>query len=209
MNSKLRLDELLVKKSFFQSRSKASEAIKSGKVKVDGKLVDKPGKRISGDAVIELIDHKFVVSRAYYKLEKALDSFKVSVKGKRACDLGASTGGFTQLLLERGAKVVYAVDVGTSQLHPFLKSKSEVVSLENTDARYVTPEILNGAVDIVTADLSFISITKVTGSISGMLKAEGDCICLIKPQFEAGPGVTKKGGCSQLHGTQRGSQQGC
>jgi len=193
MSSKLRLDELLVRRGLFRSRSKAAEAVRSGKVQVDGKAIDKPGKKFLEDAHLQLIEHKFVVSRAYYKLKKALESFQVVVEGTRVCDLGASTGGFTQLLLERGASVVYAVDVGTAQLDPVLKNKPEVISLENTDARSVTRELLNGAVDIVTADLSFISVTKVVDSISEILKMGGHCICLIKPQFEAGPGLSKKG----------------
>ncbi|AKI97875.1 TlyA family RNA methyltransferase [Kosmotoga pacifica] len=193
MNSKLRLDELLVERGYFPSRSKAVEAIKSGKVLVKGETVRKPGKRIAKDTELELTESKFIVSRAYYKLEKALEVFKVPIENARVCDLGASTGGFTQLLLERGAKVVFAVDVGTAQLHPSLKSDMRVVSLENTDARSITKKTLDGEVDLVTVDLSFISITKVIDSIADILRPGGHCVSLIKPQFESGPGVSKKG----------------
>ena len=193
MSSKLRLDELLVAKKFFSSRSRARDLIRSGKVSVNGEIVKKPGKKVSLDVKIEINDFKNFVGRGYLKLEKALKVFRVNPEGKRACDIGASTGGFTQLLLEKGAKIVYAVDVGKDQLHASLRADSRVRVMEGTDVRKLSIEIIDGCVDLVTPHINKKKITKVVGILGKLLCENGECITLVKPQFEAGPAFIKKG----------------
>jgi 23S rRNA (cytidine1920-2'-O)/16S rRNA (cytidine1409-2'-O)-methyltransferase len=124
---------------------------------------------------------------------KALEFFSLDVSGKEVVDLGSSTGGFTQLLLEKGAKRVVAVDVGKNQLHPSLKNDERVVSLEETDLRKLTLEMIGGSVDLVTVDLSFISTSSIAREIGKLIKDEGLCVSMVKPQFEAGPGRVSKG----------------
>jgi len=193
MNSKLRLDELLLSKGMSESRSKASQLIKAGRVMVEGSVVEKPGFRVDVESRIAITGGKQPVGRGYYKLEKALEFFSLDVSGKEVVDLGSSTGGFTQLLLEKGAKRVVAVDVGTNQLHPSLKNDERVVSLEETDLRKLTLEMIGGSADLVTVDLSFISTSSIAREIGKLIKDEGLCVSMVKPQFEAGPGRVSKG----------------
>lgn len=193
MNSKLRLDELLLSKGMSESRSKACQLIKAGRVMVEGSVVEKPGFKVDVESRIAITGGKQPVGRGYYKLEKALEFFGLDVSGKEVVDLGSSTGGFTQLLLEKGAKRVVAVDVGKNQLHPSLKNDERVVSLEETDLRKLTLEMIGGSVDLVTVDLSFISTSSIAREIGKLIKDEGLCVSMVKPQFEAGPGRVSKG----------------
>lgn len=193
MSSKLRLDELILAMGLSDSRTKAGELVKSGRVAVNGIIVDRPGKRFDSQSDISIEGERLPVGRGYYKLKKAIDLFGIELEGKRVLDLGSSTGGFTQLLLERGASKVIAVDVGRGQLHSSLKSDSRVLSLEECDLRALTSDIIEGTVDFLTCDLSFISTSSVADRIRGFLSDNGSCVVLVKPQFEAGPGVARKG----------------
>lgn len=176
-----------------ESRSKASQLIKAGRVMVEGSVVEKPGFKVDVESRIAITGGKQPVGRGYYKLEKALEFFSLDVSGKEVVDLGSSTGGFTQLLLEKGAKRVVAVDVGKNQLHPSLKNDERVVSLEETDLRKLTLEMIGGSADLVTVDLSFISTSSIAREIGKLIKDEGLCVSMVKPQFEAGPGRVSKG----------------
>ncbi len=167
--------------------------IKAGRVMVEGSVVEKPGFKVDVESRIAITGGKQPVGRGYYKLEKALEFFSLDVSGKEVVDLGSSTGGFTQLLLEKGAKRVVAVDVGKNQLHPSLKNDERVVSLEETDLRKLTLEMIGGSVDLVTVDLSFISTSSIAREIGKLIKDEGLCVSMVKPQFEAGPGRVSKG----------------
>lgn len=176
-----------------ESRSKACQLIKAGRVMVEGSVVEKPGFKVDVESRIAITGGKQPVGRGYYKLEKALEFFGLDVSGKEVVDLGSSTGGFTQLLLEKGAKRVVAVDVGKNQLHPSLKNDERVVSLEETDLRKLTLEMIGGSADLVTVDLSFISTSSIAREIGKLIKDEGLCVSMVKPQFEAGPGRVSKG----------------
>lgn len=193
MTSKLRLDELLVKRKFLSSRTRAAELIKSGKVKVNDVLITKPGKKI--EESVEILVEPFIdyVSRGYLKLKKAIEVFGVSPVDKVVCDIGSSTGGFTQLLLELKAKKIFAIDVGSNQMNSSLKENPAVVSLENTDIRSLDREFFDEPVQLITSDLSFISTGKVVSKFEEILFNNGQYISLIKPQFEAGPDFVKHG----------------
>jgi 23S rRNA (cytidine1920-2'-O)/16S rRNA (cytidine1409-2'-O)-methyltransferase len=190
---KERIDVLLVKKGLFPSREKAKAAIMAGEVYVDGKRAEKAGEMVKEDAKIEIKRVSLpYVSRGGIKLEKALNFFQIDVKDKIALDVGASTGGFTDCLLKHGAKKVYAVDVGYGQLHWSLRNDPRVVVIEKTNIRFLNtlPEM----VDIITVDVSFISLELVIPSADKFLKVNGEVVALIKPQFEAGrEKVGKKG----------------
>jgi len=193
MAKKERADKLLVERGLVESREKAQALIMAGYAYADGKRISKPGERIPADARLELKGMMRFVSRGGYKLEKALKSFNLSPEGMVCLDAGASTGGFTDCLLQRGAKKVYAVDVGTGQLDPKLRNDPRVVALEKTDARNLSPELIPERVDLITADLSFISLTKVLESLIPLLKEGGLMLVLVKPQFELSPREVKKG----------------
>lgn len=193
--SKHRLDVVLVQKGLFESREKAKSQIMAGNVIVDGTMVDKPGTQVvpTCNVVIKKKASAYV-SRGGLKLEKALHEFDISPQGKVAIDAGASTGGFTDCLLQNGAQKVFAVDVGYGQLDYKLRTDERVVVLERTNVRYIKLEDIGELADVITADLSFISLSKVFDAIFKLLKEEGDFITLIKPQFEAGrKDVGKKG----------------
>lgn len=192
---KERLDVLLVKKGFVDSREKAKRCILSGAVCVDGKQIKKPGNMILHDVDIKLEQKRTqYVSRGGYKLEKAIKQMGVSVLGKICLDIGASTGGFTDCMLQNGAKKVYAIDVGTNQLAVALKKDKRVISLEQTNIRYMTKQDIPECADIASIDVSFISLTKVLLPVKNLLGESGEIICLVKPQFEAGRDkVGKKG----------------
>ena len=192
---KERLDVMLVKRNLAVSREKAKAVIMSGNVFVDGQREDKAGSTFSPDVNIEVRGHVLpYVSRGGLKLEKALDSFNVDVKGCVCTDVGSSTGGFTDCMLQNGARKVYAIDVGRGQLDWKLRNDPRVVCMEKTNIRYVTPEDIGEPVDFSSIDVSFISLTKVLGPIRAYLKDDGQIVALIKPQFEAGmEKVGKKG----------------
>ena len=184
---KERLDILLVKGGYAPSREKAKAAIMEGRVYVNGQKEDKAGMSFPADAVIEVRGSGLkYVSRGGLKLEKALAVFPVSLTGKVCLDIGASTGGFTDCMLQNGAGKVYAIDVGYGQFDWRLRNDSRVVCMEKTNIRYVTPADIPEQADFASIDVSFISLTKVLPAVTALLKEEGEIICLIKPQFEAG-----------------------
>ena len=192
---KERLDVLLVKRNLAESREKAKAIIMAGSVFVDGEREDKAGSSFPVDVRIEVKGHALpYVSRGGLKLEKALANFDVTVEGKVCTDVGSSTGGFTDCMLQNGAVKVFAIDVGRGQLDWKLRQDERVVCMEKTNIRYVTPEDIGEPVDLSSIDVSFISLTKVLGPIRGYLRSEGEIVALIKPQFEAGrEKVGKKG----------------
>lgn len=192
---KERLDVLLVKRNLAESREKAKAVIMAGNVFVDGQREDKAGSIFPPDVSIEVRGHVLpYVSRGGLKLEKALANFDVDIKDCVCTDVGSSTGGFTDCMLQNGAKKVYAIDVGRGQLDWKLRNDPRVVCMEKTNIRYVTPEDIGEPVDFSSIDVSFISLTKVLTPIRDYLKADGEIVALIKPQFEAGrEKVGKKG----------------
>ena len=195
MKVKKRLDVLLTEQGFADSRSKAQAIIMSGLVYVDGQKADKPGISYEETAAIEVRGAACpYVSRGGLKLEKALRDFGVKPEGYVCSDSGASTGGFTDCLLQQGAKKVFAIDVGYGQLDGKIRSDPRVVVMERTNIRYVTPEQLGEPLDLSVVDVSFISLKIVLPAIKQLLKENGQVLCLIKPQFEAGKEkVGKKG----------------
>ena len=192
---KERLDKLLVDKGIVQSRERARALIMAGKVLVKGKKVEKAGEMVLVDADIVLIGEDIpYVSRGGLKLEKALDEFNIDVSGKVAIDVGASTGGFTDCLLQRGAKKVYAIDVGYGQLDLKLRNDPRVINIERQNIRYIEKKVVPEDVDLVTIDSSFISLVKIIPKILEFIGEYGALIALIKPQFEVGKGEVGKGG---------------
>ncbi len=182
---KERLDILLVKNGIFESREKAKAEIMCGNVLVNNNVVDKPGTLVSVESNIALKQKMCpYVSRGGLKLEKALEVFAVNVRDKVVLDAGASTGGFTDCMLKRGAKKIYAVDVGYGQLAYSLREDNRVIVMERKNIRHFTLTDVGEQVDLITADLSFISLSKVFNVFYELLKPEGDLITLIKPQFE-------------------------
>jgi len=192
---KERLDVLLVKRNLAASREKAKAIIMSGNVYVEGQKEDKPGTAFPEEVKIEVRGNTLpYVSRGGLKLEKAMKEFHVSVDGKVCTDVGSSTGGFTDCMLQNGAKKVFAIDVGRGQLDWKLRQDPRVVCMEKTNIRYVTPEDIGEPVDFSSIDVSFISLTKVLTPIRNYLAEQGEIVALIKPQFEAGrEKVGKKG----------------
>jgi 23S rRNA (cytidine1920-2'-O)/16S rRNA (cytidine1409-2'-O)-methyltransferase len=191
-----RLDALLVKNGLSPSRERAKEMIKNGHVLVNGKVVTKASFSVSETDDIKTEGEVLrYVSRGGLKLEKAIAEFNISLKGLTCMDIGASTGGFTDCMLQNGAAKVLAVDVGTDQLAQKLRDNPGVISMEQTNIRYLTPEMIdNTEIDFISTDVSFISLTKVLPVIFNLLKEGGESICLIKPQFEAGrQALSKKG----------------
>lgn len=189
----MRADQLLVARGLFESRAKAQAAIEAGNVTADGKLVRKVSEQIARDAEISALPAHPYVSRGALKLEAALDHFKISTKDKVCLDVGASTGGFTEVLLSRGAAKVYAVDTGTAQLHPRIKSDPRVVSLEQTDIRKLEDVGMPDTAQLIVIDVSFISLELVIPKALQFAAPHAELIALIKPQFEAGREHVKKG----------------
>lgn len=184
---KKRLDILLVEQGLSPSREKAKASIMAGDVYVNGQKEDKAGALFPEDARLEVRSKPLpYVSRGGLKLEKAMTVFSLSLDGKVCLDVGASTGGFTDVMLKNGAKKVYAIDVGYGQLAWELRTDERVVCMEKTNIRYVTPADIPEQADFASIDVSFISLTKVLPAVTALLKEEGEIICLIKPQFEAG-----------------------
>ena len=192
---KQRLDILLVEQGLAASREKAKAIIMSGIVYVDGQKEDKAGTTFPEEAMIEVRGHTLpYVSRGGLKLEKAIKNFDVSVEGKVCTDVGSSTGGFTDCMLQNGAVKVFAIDVGRGQLDWKLRNDPRVICMEKTNIRYVVPEDLGEPADFSSIDVSFISLTKVLLPVRNLLTDQGEIVCLIKPQFEAGrEKVGKKG----------------
>ena len=190
-----RLDVLLVKRGLAESREKAKAVIMSGIVYVDGQKEDKAGQTFADTANIEVRGSTLkYVSRGGLKLEKAMECFDVSVKDKVCMDIGASSGGFTDCMLQNGAKKVYAVDVGHGQLAWKLRNDTRVVVMEKTNIRYVKPDDIGESIDFASIDVSFISLSKVLPAAYNLLGECGEIVALIKPQFEAGrEKVGKKG----------------
>lgn len=192
---KERLDVLLVQRGLAPSREKAKTMIMEGNVFVAGQREDKAGSAFDANAKIEVRGNTLkYVSRGGLKLEKAMQNFGIDLQDKICMDIGASTGGFTDCMLQNGARKVYAVDVGYGQFAWALRQDSRVVCMEKTNIRYVTPENIEDVLDFASADVSFISLTKVLPAAKELLSSAGEMVCLIKPQFEAGrEKVGKKG----------------
>ncbi len=190
----MRLDVFLAGKGFYKSRSRASAAIKSGAVKIDGRKVTAPAFEVTGNEAIEASETGRYVSRAGEKLEHALDVFGIGVGGACALDIGASTGGFTDCLLKRGAAFVYALDVGSGQLDNSLRGDSRVKCIENFNARSAKRTDFERGIDIITMDVSFISQSLIYPACADVLPAGKIMITLVKPQFEAGREHVGKGG---------------
>jgi 23S rRNA (cytidine1920-2'-O)/16S rRNA (cytidine1409-2'-O)-methyltransferase len=188
-----RADRLLVERGLFESRAKAQAAIEAGLVTADEQLVRKSSEEIPADAALRASAAHPYVSRGGVKLAAALDHFHFDPKDRVCLDVGASTGGFTQVLLNRGARRIYAVDVGQGQLHKSLIGRSEIISLESTDIRTLSPAALNETPDLISIDVSFISLRLALSPAMSFAKTRSQLIALIKPQFEAGPGAAKKG----------------
>ena len=192
---KIRLDQYLVQHGLIQSRERAKAMIMSGVVFVNEQKVDKAGEMIKEDAKVEVRGHDIgYVSRGGLKLEKAMKIFPITLEGKICADIGASTGGFTDCMLQNGAARVYAVDVGYGQLDWKLRNDPRVVCLERTNARYLDHEQVPDVLDFASIDVSFISLKLIFPALYSLLREGGEIACLIKPQFEAGPEkVGKKG----------------
>jgi 23S rRNA (cytidine1920-2'-O)/16S rRNA (cytidine1409-2'-O)-methyltransferase len=191
---KMRLDQLLLRRGLVESRSKAQDLIRRGKVSLDGRIVLKTGHEADVEAVLQVLETARYVARSALKLKAALDAFGFDPSGRICLDAGASTGGFTQLLLERGAARVFAVDVGRGQLHDSLKANPKAVSLEATDARALERSMFPGGIDALTCDVSFISLLKILPAILPLANGNAWLAALIKPQFEVGRAAIGKGG---------------
>ncbi|WP_417493780.1 TlyA family RNA methyltransferase [Maricaulis sp.] len=190
----MRADLYLVQHGLIETRAKAQEAIAAGMVTVDGETITKASHKIAEGAVVQARPAHPYVSRAALKLVAGLDRFGIDPAGRTCLDVGSSTGGFTQVLLERGASRVYAVDVGRDQLHPSLRSDSRVVSMEGVDARSLTGSAFTQAPSLIVCDASFISLLKVIPRPMSLAANQADLIALIKPQFEVGKAGVGRGG---------------
>ncbi len=194
---KERIDKLLVGLGFAPSRTKAQAMVMAGTILVDEKRVEKPSELFSNQAAIRIKgksnEIKFV-GRGGLKLEKALNEFNICPNGYVCLDVGSSTGGFTDCLLQNNARKVYAIDSGTNQLVWKIRNNGKVVARENTNARYLEPKDFDEEIDLIVMDVSFISVTKIFPSLLPLLKGTGKIITLIKPQFEVGKGEVGKGG---------------
>jgi 23S rRNA (cytidine1920-2'-O)/16S rRNA (cytidine1409-2'-O)-methyltransferase len=193
MTARLRADRLLVERGLFESRARAQAAIAAGLVIADGVPVRKASEAVSANAAIEAAPAHAYVSRGGVKLAAALDHFHLDVAGRVCLDVGASTGGFANVLLLRGAKCVYAVDIGHDQLHSSLRGRAEIISMEETDIRTLEPSRLRAQPDFAAVDVSFISLKLVLPSIGRLLRSRAAILALIKPQFETKRRDIKKG----------------
>ena len=194
MNSpRQRADRLLVERGLFESRAKAQAAIEAGLVTANERVVRKASEEVPADASLHASAAHPYVSRGGVKLAAAIDAFHFDPKDRVCLDVGASTGGFTQVLLNVGARLVYAVDVGRGQLHETLRTRPDVISLEATDIRNLSPARLDKRPDFVTVDVSFISLKSVLPAAIALAETPAQLVALIKPQFEVGAGATKKG----------------
>jgi len=191
---KIRLDQLLLNNKLAESREKAQRLIRAGYVKVNEHIITKPSSTFPYDVSIELKKKEQYVSRGGYKLEKALKTFDINLNNLIALDIGSSTGGFTDCILQNGAKSVFAVDCGSNQLHYNLRQDPRVVVMEKINARYLNSNLIPVAVDFCSIDTSFISLTKILPPLKNIIKPGGIIVSLIKPQFEAGKEHVEKGG---------------
>lgn len=189
-----RADVVLVERGLFDSRAKARAAIEAGGVMADGRAVLKPSELLDEAAVIEALAAHPFVGRGALKLDHALGIWPVAVEGRTVLDIGASTGGFTEVSLQRGAARVYAVDVGRGQLHPKLAGDPRVIALEGVDARNLTPVMIPVAPDLIVTDVSFIGLAKALPAALALATQGAELVALVKPQFEVGPGHVGKGG---------------
>ena len=196
MPRRTRVDAELVRRGLARSRQQAAELIGAGKVSIDGMPAVKPGTAVAVTASLKIADdaERSWVSRGAHKLIGALDAFGIDVDGRRCLDAGASTGGFTEVLLDRGARQVVAVDVGYGQLAWSLRSDSRVVVIERTNVRELTPDVIDGQAEAIVADLSFISLTTVLPALTGCAVPGADILPMVKPQFEVGKGQVGAGG---------------
>jgi 23S rRNA (cytidine1920-2'-O)/16S rRNA (cytidine1409-2'-O)-methyltransferase len=192
---KIRIDRLLVERGFAETRQKAQALILAGQVLVDEQKVEKCGTAVSSEAQLRLLGAPLpYVGRGGLKIEAALDHFQVDPKDKTCLDIGASTGGFTDCLLQRGARRIFAVDAGTHQLDWKLRQDSRVAVMEKTNARYLTFGQIGARVALITMDVSFISATLILPALPPLLEEGAELLVLVKPQFEVGPGQVGKGG---------------
>jgi 23S rRNA (cytidine1920-2'-O)/16S rRNA (cytidine1409-2'-O)-methyltransferase len=194
MNARRRIDQLLVERGLVESREKARALVLAGEVTVDGRKVTKAGQAVSPESRVEVAAALKFVSRGGYKLEAALDGFAIDVRDRICLDVGASTGGFTDCLLQRGARRVHAVDTGAGQIAWKLRTDNRVVLHENVNARRLTPDAIGELVDFAACDVSFISATLILPALVSVLKETGEIVILVKPQFEVGRGQVGKGG---------------
>ncbi len=191
----MRLDLYLVENKICESRNKAAALIKEQKVTVNNKIVSKPSFDVGDLDDIKISSNCYqYVARSAHKLLTAKAKFNLSFSNKVAVDLGSSTGGFCEVMLQNGIKNIYAVDIGTNQLHSRIRDDKRVFVMENTNARYLAPDMFKDEIDIVTCDLSFISLKLILSSAYSILKQQGEFICLVKPQFEVGPDFVGKNG---------------
>jgi 23S rRNA (cytidine1920-2'-O)/16S rRNA (cytidine1409-2'-O)-methyltransferase len=191
-----RVDVELVRRGLARSRQQAAELIGAGKVSIDGMPAVKPATAVAATAALRVADdaNRSWVSRGAHKLVGALETFGISVRGRRCLDAGASTGGFTEVLLDRGAREVIAADVGYGQLAWPLRSDPRVVVIERTNVRELTPDVIGCPVEVIVADLSFISLTTVLPALTGCASPDADIVPMVKPQFEVGKGQVGAGG---------------
>ena len=191
----MRLDLYLVENKICESRNKASMLIKDKKVIVNSRVVCKPSFEVSVDDDIKISCDGFqYVARSAHKLLTAKSKFNLCFENKIAVDLGSSTGGFCEVMLQNDIKTIYAVDIGTNQLHARIRNDDRVIVMENTNARFLSSNMFDNQIDVVTCDLSFISLKLVLNSVYSVLKEGGEFICLVKPQFEVGPAFVGKNG---------------
>jgi len=191
---KERLDRVIKDRRLIRSRSRAQRMIEAGRVKVNGQIVSRPGHPIDSEAEIEILGYEPYVSRGGEKLEAALERFRIDPRGRVCLDVGASTGGFTDCLLQHGAAKVYAIDVGHDQLHPRLRSHPLVVAREGLNARYLEPKDIDEPIDLATVDVSFISLKLILPPLVEILSPGGDLVALVKPQFEVGKDALPRDG---------------
>ena len=191
---RLRLDQLMVERGLAESRAKAQALVLAGQVLLDGQKAAKSGHAVAADARVEVLAQPRFVGRGGLKLDAALDHFQIDVSGKVCLDIGSSTGGFTDCMLQRGARHVYAVDVGAGQLDWKLRGDARVTVREGINARYLRFEDIGETVDLAVFDVSFISVTLVVPAVLPLLKETGGMVILVKPQFEVGRGQVGKGG---------------
>jgi 23S rRNA (cytidine1920-2'-O)/16S rRNA (cytidine1409-2'-O)-methyltransferase len=183
---KERLDKVIRQRRLIRSRSRAQRMIEAGRVKVNGHVITRSGHPIDPEAEIEILSYEKYVSRGGEKLEAALERFRIDPRGKVCLDVGSSTGGFTDCLVQSGARRVYAVDVGHDQLHPNLRRDERVVVREGLNARYLEPQDIGEPIELATIDVSFISLKLILPSLQNIVAPGGDLIALVKPQFEVG-----------------------
>ncbi len=181
-----RLDKIIKQRRLIRSRSRAQRMIEAGRVLVDGRVVNRPGHPVDPEAEIEILAFEPYVSRGGEKLDAALDRFRIDPRGKVCLDVGASTGGFTDCLLQRHAAKVYAIDVGHDQLHPSLRRDPRVIVREGVNARYLEPQDVGEPIDVATVDVAFISLKLVLPPLAEILAPKGEILALVKPQFEVG-----------------------